>query len=210
MSRVLHGGSGTHKTKKDQPSNGITDLSELAAVMDFYEVSQGWQTIRPGRFVRMGGRFSLIYRERFPGIEWVRREAFPNSDMIDPERSLQEHLEGLSLSRPRCFVVLPPRGLGLPAPLGGPTISSLSVKLCQLFCCFIVFHEGQMRNFPGDVVASQGGDVCEETGGRRSLKTAITCCAASQVADENYTFKPLAILVSIQVRLSGAPWCCGS
>lgn len=42
ISRVLHpksdGASGTPKSNKDDPSDGIVDLSELAAVMDFYEV----------------------------------------------------------------------------------------------------------------------------------------------------------------------------
>ncbi|CAN0097078.1 unnamed protein product [Scytosiphon promiscuus] len=91
MSRVLNSASGAHRSKKDDSSHGITDLSELAAIMDFYE----------------------------------------------------------------------------------------------------------------------GGDICEETGGSRSLKTAITCCAASQVADESYTTRPLAILVSIQARLRDSSWECG-
>lgn len=46
----------------------------------------------------------------------------------------------------------------------------------------------------------QGGDVCEETGASRSLKTVITCCATNLLEADGQATSPTAILVSIQVR----------
>lgn len=45
----------------------------------------------------------------------------------------------------------------------------------------------------------QEGDVCEETGASRSVKTAITCCATNQMEADGQATSPVAILVSIQV-----------
>eukprot|EP00752_Nemacystus_decipiens_P011291 g10034.t1 len=44
----------------------------------------------------------------------------------------------------------------------------------------------------------EGGDVCEETGTSRSLKTSITCCATNQMEADGQATSPTAILVSIQ------------
>lgn len=51
---------------------------------------------------------------------------------------------------------------------------------------------------PCDGVVSQEGDICDETGGKRSVKTAITCCSTDPVDPEGQQ-KTLAVLVSIQV-----------
>lgn len=48
----------------------------------------------------------------------------------------------------------------------------------------------------------QGGAACEETGASRSLKTSITCCETDTMAADGQATSPLAILVSIQVRVS--------
>lgn len=50
----------------------------------------------------------------------------------------------------------------------------------------------------------QEGDVCEETGASRSLKTTITCCATNQMEADGQATSPVAILVSIQVRALNA------
>ncbi|CAM9328576.1 unnamed protein product [Ectocarpus sp. 4 AP-2014] len=44
----------------------------------------------------------------------------------------------------------------------------------------------------------EGGDVCEETGARRLLKTTISCCTANNVSAGGDSADPLAILVSLQ------------
>eukprot|EP00903_Cladosiphon_okamuranus_P007027 g6833.t1 len=44
----------------------------------------------------------------------------------------------------------------------------------------------------------EGGDVCEETGASRSLKTVITCCATNLLEADGQATSPTAILVSIQ------------
>ncbi|CAM9104501.1 unnamed protein product [Ectocarpus fasciculatus] len=44
----------------------------------------------------------------------------------------------------------------------------------------------------------EGGDVCEETGARRFLKTTITCCTSNDVSAGGDSADPLAILVSLQ------------
>ena len=44
----------------------------------------------------------------------------------------------------------------------------------------------------------EGGDFCEETGEKRSLKTSITCCPADRVPVDFQDTSPVAVLVSIQ------------
>lgn len=70
----------------------------------------------------------------------------------------------------------------------------------QLMLCFYSTAFGHSTpSHGGAVMMLQGGEVCEETGASRSLKTSITCCATDQMEADGRATSPMAILVSIQV-----------
>ena len=69
----------------------------------------------------------------------------------------------------------------------------------HVFCSSSTAFGRPMPSYGGAMMIMQGGDVCDETGLMRTLKSSVTCCATNQIEANGEATSPLAILVSIQV-----------